>query len=307
MAGKKAARRLHSPICWFGGKGNMVAKLLPLLPPHRIYVEPFGGGASLLFAKPPSPVEVYNDIDSGLVNFFRVLRDPEKFAKFYHLVAFTPYSREEYEYCRKTWESCEDEVEKAYRWFVVARMSFSGAFGYSWGSVVTTSRNGMAATCSKWLSTIKMLPAIHERMMRVQIEHADFRDILKRYDTPETLFYCDPPYVPETRRGQVYKHELTLDDHRELVQILLSLKGKVLLSGYAHPVYAPLEEAGWQRIDFRTACYAVGRTRATGIMGEGAAKLMHPRVESVWISPNAQIEPGKGFVSALPFEEASDG
>lgn len=73
---------LRSPICWFGGKGLMVSKLLPLIPPHHIYVEVFGGGASLLFAKEPSPVEVYNDIDSGLVNFFRVLRDPEKFARF---------------------------------------------------------------------------------------------------------------------------------------------------------------------------------------------------------------------------------
>jgi DNA adenine methylase len=307
MEEKSTPIRLRSPIRWFGGKGNMVARLLPLLPPHRIYVEPFGGGASLLFAKPPSPVEVYNDIDSGLVNFFRVLRDPEKFAKFYHLVAFTPYSREEYEYCRDTWESCEDEVEKAYRWFVVARMCFSGAFGKSWSIALTASRRNMALTCSRWLSAIEMLPAIHERMMRVQIEHSDFRYIFKRYDTPETLFYCDPPYIPETRRFGTYKHELTLDDHKELVQILLSVKGKVLLSGYKHPVYAPLEEAGWKRIDFETVCYAAGRTRETAILGKGAARAMQPRVESVWISPNAQVEPGKGFISSLPFEEAPDG
>lgn len=107
----------------------MVAKLLPLIPPHKIYVEVFGGGASLLFAKEPSPVEVYNDLDSGLVNFFRVLRDPGKFEKFYRKVCFTPYSREEYCFCRDTWGECKDDVERAYRWFVVARMSFSGKFG----------------------------------------------------------------------------------------------------------------------------------------------------------------------------------
>ncbi len=70
-------KRLRSPILWFGGKGNMVAKILPLFPPHRIYVEPFGGGASLLMAKAPAPVEVYNDLDSGLVNLFRVLTAAE--------------------------------------------------------------------------------------------------------------------------------------------------------------------------------------------------------------------------------------
>lgn len=263
----------------------MVAKLLPLIPPHHTYVEPFGGGASLLFAKELSPVEVYNDLDSGLVNFFRVLRDPVKFERFYHLVSLTPYSREEWEFCRDTWESCKDDVERAYRWYVVARMSFSGRFGSSWSSVVTESCRGMANTTSKWLSAIDMLPSIHARMMRVQIEHADFRRILERYDTPETFFYLDPPYVPETRKSGEYKHEMRLEDHRELVDRLLRLEGIAMLSGYVHEVYKPLEEAGWRRIDFETACYAAGRTRQTGILGKGAAMRKQKRVESVWLCP----------------------
>jgi len=278
---------MRSPITWFGGKGNMTAKLLKLIPPHHTYVEPFGGGGSLLFAKKPSPVEVYNDLDSGLVNFFRVLRDPEKFERFHRLVSFTPYSREEYNFCRETWEKCEDDVERAYRWFVVARMSFGGFFGHSWGFAVTRSLRGMADPCSRWLSTIEGLPEIHARLMRVQIEHKDFREIFTIYDTPNTLFYCDPPYVPDTRRAGTYKHEMSLQDHSKLVEILLKLKGKVLLSGYCHPVYEPLEQAGWRRYDYETACYAVGKTRKTGILGEGVAKEKQPRVESVWVLPNA--------------------
>jgi len=285
--------RMTSPIVWFGGKGNMVYKLVPLIPPHRIYVEVFGGGASLLFAKRPSPVEVYNDIDKGLVNFFRVIRDPEKFARFYHLVAFTPYSREEYDFCRATWEECEDEVERAYRWFVVARMSFSGVFGRSWSSVVTSSHKGMASTTSKWLYVLEMLPRIHERVMRVQIENMDFRKLIPRYDTPDTCFYCDPPYVEETRRELgVYPCEISLDDHRQLVDLLMTVRGKVILSGYRHPVYDPLEEAGWRRFDFETYCHAVGRTRETGIIGEGAA-AGQARIESVWLSPNCFSHSGK--------------
>lgn len=277
---------MRSPIGWFGGKGNMTAKLLKLIPPHRIFCEPFGGGASLLFAKLPSPVEVYNDLDSGLVNFFRVLRDPEKFEKIQRLVSLTPYSREEYCFCRETWEECKDDVERAYRWFVVARMSFSGQFGQSWSFCVTHSRRNMAGRCSSWLGTIERLPEVHKRLMRVQIEHRDFREVVKSYDTPETLFYMDPPYVPDTRKGGDYKHELTIEDHKELVSLLLNIKGMVLLSGYRHPVYEPLEYAGWQRYDYETACFAVLRSRRTGVLGEGALKRMHPRVESVWVSPN---------------------
>ena len=288
------AERLRSPIWWFGGKGNMVAKFLPLLPPHHTYVEPFGGGASLLFAKEPSPVEVYNDIDSGLVTLFRVLRDPEKFQRFYRLVQLTPYSREEYDFCRRTWADVEDEVERAYRFYVVARMSFSGCWGSSWSFAVTHSTRGMADPVSNWLAAIEQLPQIHQRLMRVQIEHKDFREVFATYDTPDTLFYCDPPYVPDTRRGGGYPHEMTLEDHKDLVEILLNIQGMALLSGYRHEVYKPLEQAGWARLDFPTACHAVGRTRGTGILGEDSAKRLQPRVESVWISPSAQRRNERG-------------
>lgn len=267
----------------------MIAKILPLFPPHRIYVEPFGGGASLLMAKQPAPVEVYNDIDSGLVNLFRVLRDETKFERFQRLVELTPYSREEYNDSRTWWREHgedEDDVERAYRFFVVARGSFSGYFAQSWSYVFSLSTRGMAFTCSRWLSTIEGLPAVHERLMRVQIEHNDFRTILTAYDSPETLFYCDPPYVPATRKAGRYLHEMTESDHEEFVQRLLKLKGMVVLSGYNHGIYSPLDAAGWQRIDFETACYAAARTRGTGILGEGAARSKQPRVESVWLSPN---------------------
>jgi len=279
-------KRLRSPITWFGGKGMMVNKLLKLIPDHKVYVEAFGGGASLLLAKAPSPVEVYNDIDSGLVSFFRVLRDKDKFQEFYEKVCLTPYSREEFYYCRGTWEQCEDDVERAYRWFVVARMSFSGDFGHGWSFKVTHSCRGMASSCSAWLSMIDKLPDIHERIMRVQIEHKDFRDLIQIYDTEETFFYLDPPYVPETRRGGKYRHEMTSNDHEDLVEILLNIKGKAMLSGYINNIYNRLEDAGWTRYDFETTCSATGRTRYTKILGDGSALEKCRRVESVWLSPN---------------------
>lgn len=279
-------RHLRSPITWFGGKGNLVAKLLPLIPPHHTYVEPFGGGASLLFAKEPSPVEVYNDLDSGLVNLFRVLRDPDKFERFRLLASLTPYAREEYNHLRKTWSAIDDDVERAWAFFVIARQSFSGEFGASWKSGITASTRGMARNVSAYLSSIACLPEVHSRLMRVQVEHMDFRHVIKRYDTPETFFYLDPPYVPSTRRSGGYRYEMDESDHRDLADMLLGIQGKALLSGYRHAVHEVLEQSGWTRIDFFVTCHAAGKTRQAGILGQGSAKEKQPRVESVWLNYN---------------------
>ncbi|GIW05154.1 MAG: hypothetical protein KatS3mg059_1774 [Thermomicrobiales bacterium] len=98
---------------WFGGKGRLVHRIIALMPPHRIYVEPFGGAATVLLNKPPSPVEVYNDVDEGLVGFFRVLSDPDLFAQFYRRVAVLPYSRKLYDDARRTWRDEPDPVKRA--------------------------------------------------------------------------------------------------------------------------------------------------------------------------------------------------
>lgn len=285
------AKKLRSPIVWFGGKGHMVNKLLPLIPKHKIYVEPFGGGANLLIAKEPSPVEVYNDLDSGLVNFFRVLRDKEKFQRFYEQVQLIPYSREEFYYCRDTWENEKDDVMKAVKWFVVMRQSFGGMLGQGWGASVSHSRRNMASTSSRWLTTIEELPDICNRLLRVQIEHNDFRKIFKMYDSVDTFFYVDPPYVPETRSELKYKHEMSIDDHKDLVNMLLNIKGKAILSGYDNKIYTTLEKSGWYKLTFDVTCSAVGRTKKTGLLGEGSLKKHQKRIECVWLSPNCETIP----------------
>ncbi len=281
---------MRSPLFWFGGKGNMIPRLLPLIPPHRVSVETFGGGASLLFAKKPSLVEIYNDMDGNLVNFFRVIRDEEQFPRFWRKAFFTPYCREEFYWCRENLED-GDPVERAWRFFVVVRQAFGGDFrgeGTSWGYSVNSSRRGMTATCSKFTSCVDVLPEVHARLRRVQVEQGDFREIIPRYDTPETFFYLDPPYVPETRTHGGYTCEMTAEDHAALVDLLLGLKGMAILSGYPNGIYAPLEAAGWERREWKTACSAAGRTRGSGIQGEGAATRMQPRTECAWISPSAQ-------------------
>lgn len=276
-----------SPIAWLGGKSRLASKLITLFPPHHTYVEPFGGGAWVLLAKEPSAVEVYNDLDSGLVNFFRVLRDPQQAQRLAWLSARTPHSREEYGFCRDHWQDSPSQVEQARRWFVVARQSMGKFFGQAWGLVVATSSHGQAETTATWQASVDRLPQAHERLLRVQIEHKDFRALIPAYDTPETLFYCDPPYVPATRRSGSYRHELSLEDHRVLVQLLLDLKGMAILSGYDHPVYRPLERAGWDKRQWQVTCAAAARTRASGLQGKGKVRQSQQRVECAWISPRA--------------------
>ncbi|MCS7241369.1 DNA adenine methylase [Candidatus Caldatribacterium sp.] len=279
---------LKPPFAYVGGKSIYLNQLLPLIPTHTTYVEPFGGSAALLFAKERSKVEVYNDIHPGLTTLFRVLQDPVKFYEFYRKAYLTTYSREEFHNVRSNWEHCEDEVEKAYRFFVTMRFTFSGrTCGPSWGfSVFATSgkQEKMSQSCARWISALNRLPDIHKRLEGVIIEERDFREILIMYDSPETFFYCDPPYLIENA-DKYYRFATSVADHEDLIKILLNLKGMAVVSGYVHPLYETLEEAGWQRLDFQTCAPAAGRTRVSKILGKGAAKQRVPRVESVWISP----------------------
>jgi DNA adenine methylase len=277
-------RRLRSPIAWLGGKGRMVTKLLPLVPQHTIYVEPFGGGASMLLAREPSAVEVYNDLNSGLVNFFRVLRNKKQYEEFHRLASLTPFAREEHDLCKATWAEAKDPVQRAHRFFVVARMSFGGIFANTWGHTVYSSSRGMAGSVARYLSAVEHLPEVSTRLLRVQVEHGDAVAVIERYDTPETFFYLDPPYVLSTRKSGGYEHEMDDGAHLRLVELLLRVKGKVLLSGYPSPLYSKLERRGWQTRRWEAICSASGRTRVNGLLGTGAAKQKQQRVEAVWFN-----------------------
>ena len=266
------------PLNWFGGKAQVAPWILGFLPPHHRYVEVFGGAAALLFTKSPSPIEVYNDVDQGLVEFFRVLRDPRLFPEFFRRVQLVPYSRAEYITFRQNWQAPGDPIEQALRWFVVARWSFSGQWGSSWSYDIKESHANGPAHISRWLATLDQLPAFHQRLMRVFIEQDDWRVILDRYDGPDTAIYADPPYVPETRKKGGYSHELTTADHHDLVSRLLTVQGMVLLSGYKSPVYQPLEAAGWVRQDKSFALRALNARKHTG----------QRRVESLWLNPACQ-------------------
>ena len=260
-----AASPKHIAFGWYGGKYSHLDWLLPLLPAATHFCDVFGGSAAVLINRLPAPVETYNDVDRELVNFFRVLRDQK--VALLEAIGLTPFSREELARACEPFElSTVSELERARRFFVRARQVRTGlaqtASAGRWAHCLLTSRAGMAGAVSRWLGSHDDLAAIAQRLLRVQIENAPAIEVIERYDSPETLFYCDPPYVHDTRGdSKAYAHEMTDADHRRLATVLHSVEGKVALSGYHGPLYEQLYKDWYQTEAPEKLCHSVKQTR----------------------------------------------
>jgi DNA adenine methylase len=231
-----------SLVRWAGGKGKQLKDLIPLIPRSRMYVEPFGGGASVMLNIAKHEVEVYNDLDGALVNLFEIVRGDESFDEFNRLLDYTPYSREEFERCL-SFEALDDPIRRAVAFYTVLNQSISGKRLARRGDWARGRADNLA---ERWFQRQEKLRDIHERIRHVQIEARDALDVLQEWDTPETTFYCDPPYILETRsKKKYYAIEPGDEYHKELVDVLLRVKGMVVLSGYDHPIYHRLVTEGW--------------------------------------------------------------
>ncbi len=274
---------------WYGGKYSHLDWLLPLLPMTTHYCEPFAGSAAVLVNREPAPVETLNDVDGEIVNFFQVLRDQPN--ELIRSIGLTPFSREEFEKAIAAPLEDISSLERARRFFVRARQVRTGlaqtASSGRWAHCRLTSRAGMAGAVSRWLGSVEGLPEIAQRLLRVQIENAPAIEVIRRYDSAETLFYCDPPY-PHDSRGdsRAYGFEMTDDDHRELASVLHSVKGLVALSSYHSPLMDKLF-ADW---------YAI----------EAPAKMAHSvkslRQEILWTNYHPGILLDKTLDTSVPAE-----
>ncbi len=220
---------------WYGGKYSHLEWLLPLLPKCHHFCEPFGGSAAVLLNRPPSPVETYNDLDGEVVNFFRILRDD--YSELVRAIGLTPFSREEFAAACK-FDIDLTSLERARRFYVRARQVRTGLAQTAslgrWANCKNTSRSGMSGVVSRWLGGVEALPEIAERLLRVQIENRPAEDVIRLYDSPDTLFYCDPPYVHDTRGdSKAYGFEMNDEEHRSLANLLNTVEGKVAISNYA--------------------------------------------------------------------------
>lgn len=240
----RAPRRIA--FGWYGGKFSHLAWIMPLLPVCHHYCEPFAGSAAVLLNRAAAPVETYNDIDGEVANFFRVLRDePDALIR---AVALTPFSREEYHLAIHPRDG-GDGVERARRFYVKARQTRTGLAQTAslgrWANCKGTSRSGMSGSVSRWLGGIDALPEIARRLIRVQIENRPAIDVIRLYDGPGTLFYCDPPYLHATRGDtKAYGFEMDEGRHRDFAAVANECRGLVAVSGYDHPLMAELFPAG---------------------------------------------------------------
>ncbi len=249
---------------WYGGKFSHLEWLLPLLPKAHHYCEPFAGSAAVLINRDPAPVETYNDIDGDVVNFFKVLReDPEGLTQ---AIALTPFSREEFYVAVNGSERNVSRLERARRFYVRARQARTGLAQTAtlgrWANCKNTSRAGMSGVISRWFGGIEALSDIGLRLLRVQIENRPAIDVIRLYDSADTLFYCDPPYLHETRGdSNAYGFEMDEEQHRELAAALNRVAGKAAVSGYRCDLMDKLYK-GWRRFDAdEKQCHSIKQLR----------------------------------------------
>lgn len=236
---------------WYGGKYSHLDWILPYLPDAYHYCEPFAGSGAILLNRRPSPIETYNDLDGEVVNFFKVLRDSKD--ELIEKIALTPFSREEFANA-----CCIDpdlsSTERARRFYIRARQVRTGLAQTAtigrWANCKNTSRSGMSGVVSRWLGGIEQLDTIAERLLRVQIENRPALEAIQLYDSPSTLFYCDPPYIHSTRGdSNAYSYEMSDEEHIQLASILNKITGKVAISNYDCPLMDELYPKGkWTKI-----------------------------------------------------------
>lgn len=273
-------RTVHAQTCipimpYFGGKTLMSDWVNQYLPRSgNAYVEGFAGSLAVGLARKAAPFEVVNDFDPGVANLYRVLKEwPDALQT---ALRFTLQSRAEHALCRNAEDDriagrlVEDAVEWARRHLVLVRQSYSGQFRGSWGYV----REGGQGSFHR---VVDLIPPAAARLRNAVVENLHFNELIGKYDDlgSDVVWYLDPPYVPDTRVApKVYRCEMSLDEHRSLMELVRRIKGMVVLSGYRSVLYDEAL-AGWTRVEKLVPCYS---SRA-----DGGSKPT--RTECLWINP----------------------
>lgn len=282
--------KLTQPIKWHGGKHYLAPKIIQLMPRHLHYVEPYAGGLSVLLARDPDDEslwwsdktgergvsEVVNDIQSELMHFWEVLQDRRLLAAFKRIIEATPFSEELFNRLSRTGQGV-NKVDSALRFFVRYRQSRQG-LGKDFATLSRNrTRRGINEQASSWLTAIEGLPDVHDRLKGVVILNRPALDVIRQQDGPKTLFYCDPPYLHETRSstGEYGEYEMTEEDHRDLLATLSEIQGRFMLSGYRSPLYDDRATFyGWHRADVDLPNNASGK------------KKKERKTECVWMNYN---------------------
>jgi DNA adenine methylase len=258
-------RKLRPIVKTHGGKAYLARRIIAHFPDHQTYVEPFAGGLSVLLNKPRALLEAVGDLDGGLIGFYGVVQSHA--AEFLERLEALEYSPAMFD--AAVAGAPTHALDAAVRFLVRNRMS-RGGLGQSFAKSKRL-RGGRMGDLNAWLTILAELPAIAERLARVEIRHAPALELIRQYDGPETLLYCDPPYLPSTRTARnAYRHEMNAGEHAELLEALGQCHGTVVLSGYPSPFY-DRRLADWERIEFDLPNHS----------GQGRTK--ERRIEVLWV------------------------
>lgn len=265
-----------APLKWHGGKHYLASRIIELFPQHIHYVEPFFGGGAVFLSKSHHWIEghseVINDINQELSGFWKVLQNDKHFTEFHRIIEATPISKPVWELANSTQPTTP--VERAVNFFIKYRQSRQG-LGSDFATLSRSrTRRGMNEQASSWLSAVEGLPEAHTRLKRVVILAEDASIVIKREDSRDSFFYCDPPYMHETRSASnAYEHEMSDNDHETLLETLGGICGKFILSGYRCRLYDnAMEKFGWKRIDIEIDNKA------------SSAKIKPIKTECLWLN-----------------------
>ena len=238
-----------------GAKWSLAAVICEHFGPHYHYVEPFFGSGAVFFTKNPSPHELLNDLNSAVVGFFRVLRDrPDEILRQLEL---TPWSREEYDHSH---EVTGDELEDARRFVVRVWQAHASDLAKKTGWKNRGSSQRARGMSDRWQRVPDELALMAERLKHAEIENRPAVQVIRRFNTADTLIYADPPYLPETRTQQMYAEEMTREEHVQLLETLLEHQGPVVLSGYTNALYSSMLK-GWREVRVKAPKVEAGASR----------------------------------------------
>lgn len=266
---KCATRKLRSPLKWHGGKSYLARRIIELFPPHLVYCEPFLGGGSVLLNKVPVEHEYVGDINADLISFWS---DLSRYPGAINTLAWRlPYEEATF---RAALDYRPDDpkngaFEATFAFWVRNRFSRGGlGKDFAWSDRL---RGGQPGDVNAWDTIRAELPGVCERIEGVDFECCEAKELIRTIDGCHTLHYCDPPYLHETRtHRKAYAHEMSNDEHRELLSLLRDCRGAVVLSGYRNVMYDSLL-ADWTRHDFEMPNHS------------GQGKTKQRRVECLWI------------------------
>jgi DNA adenine methylase len=271
---KYSTHKIRPAVKCHGGKFYLARRYLELFPSHDVFIEPFAGGLNVLLNKPRSRIEVAGDLNGNLIEFYRCLQSqPEELIERLQLLS---YSQETFDWSRQT-DVNGDQIEAAARFIVRNRFS-RGGHGEDFANAART--RGKTRPCgpkpgdqNSWEVMLERdLPIVAQRLQGVQFYYAEALSLIEKYDSPDVLMYLDPPYPKKTRTApDIYAYEMTDEDHRELLETILKVKGTVAISGYHNPLYDRLL-AFWQRREFEMPNHS------------GQGKTKQRRLETLWIN-----------------------